>query len=98
MEVGPMSTGKAILNALRQQLNLSDYRKKHWEGTFEEYLDIVREHPEVTRTAYQRLLRHDPLARHRGGVREQGEGHPLQVLHRLRRPARRRHLRPRPRR
>src|SRR5687768_4881818 len=50
-----MSTGKAILGALRQQINLSDYRKKHWEGSFEEYLDIVREHPEVTRTAYQRL-------------------------------------------
>jgi serine protein kinase len=50
-----MATGKAILNALRQELNLSDYRKKHWEGSFDEYLDIVREHPEVTRTAYQRL-------------------------------------------
>src|SRR5436309_4862408 len=50
-----MATGKAILNALRQQLNLSDYRKKHWEGSFDEYLDIVREHPEVTRTAYQRI-------------------------------------------
>jgi serine protein kinase len=50
-----MSTGKAILAAIRQQLNLGDYRKKHWEGSFDEYLDIVREHPEVTRTAYQRL-------------------------------------------
>jgi serine protein kinase len=50
-----MSSGKAILNAIRQQVNLSDYRKKHWEGTFDEYLDIVREHPEVTRSAYQRL-------------------------------------------
>src|SRR5438105_1701970 len=50
-----MATGKSILNALRQELNLSDYRKKHWEGSFDEYLDIVREHPEVTRTAYQRL-------------------------------------------
>src|SRR5207302_11512663 len=49
------ATGKGILNELRQQLNLSDYRKKHWEGTFDEYLDIVREHPEVTRSAYQRL-------------------------------------------
>ena len=46
-----VSTGKAILNAIRQELNLSDYRKKHWEGSFDEYLDIVREHPEVTRTA-----------------------------------------------
>ena len=50
-----MSTGKSILNAVRQQLNLSDYRKKHWEGTFDEYLDIVRDHPEATRLAYQRL-------------------------------------------
>jgi serine protein kinase len=50
-----MSTGKAILSAIRQQLNLSDYRKKHWEGSFDEYLDIVRDHPEVTRSAYQRL-------------------------------------------
>src|SRR6478672_7022827 len=50
-----MSTGKAILGAIRQQINLSDYRKKHWEGSFEEYLDIIAEHPEVTRSAYQRL-------------------------------------------
>ena len=50
-----MSTGKSILAALRQQLNLGEYRKKHWEGTFDEYLDIVRENPETTRTSYQRL-------------------------------------------
>src|SRR5437764_11419502 len=50
-----MATGKAILTALRPQLDLSDYRKKHWDGSFEEYLNIVVEHPEVTRTAYQRL-------------------------------------------
>src|ERR1041385_5869696 len=53
---GAPGSGKSVLSAIRQQLNLSDYRKKHWEGTFEEYLDIVREHPEVTRTAYQRLF------------------------------------------
>src|SRR6516225_5690513 len=50
-----MATGKAILSAIRQNLDISEYRKKHWEGTFEEYLDIVRDHPEVTRTASQRL-------------------------------------------
>src|ERR1051325_5768670 len=50
-----MSKGKAILANLRQELNLSDYRKKHWEGSFDEYLDIVSEHPDVTRSAYQRL-------------------------------------------
>ncbi len=50
-----MSAGKAILATVRQHLNFQDYRKKHWEGSFDEYLDIVREQPEVTRSAYQRL-------------------------------------------
>jgi serine protein kinase len=31
------------------------YRELTWEGTFEEYLGIVREKPEVTRNAYQRV-------------------------------------------
>ncbi|MGB0680545.1 MAG: PrkA family serine protein kinase [Polyangiales bacterium] len=31
------------------------YRDLHWEGSFEDYLSIVRERPEVTRNAYQRL-------------------------------------------
>jgi serine protein kinase len=31
------------------------YRELHWEGSFEEYLQIVRERPQVTRNAYQRL-------------------------------------------
>jgi len=50
-----VSTGKALIASLRQQQNLSDYRKTHWEGSFDEYIDIVAEHSEVTRTAYQRL-------------------------------------------
>ena len=31
------------------------YRDLHWEGTFEDYLAIVRERPEVTRNSFQRL-------------------------------------------
>src|SRR5437763_744544 len=57
-----MASGKAILSAIRQELNLGEYRKKHWEGGFEEYLDVVAEHPEVTRSAYQRL--YDMLLSH----------------------------------
>jgi len=49
------SVGHAILESLRDQLNLKEYHKIHWEGSFEEYLEIVYQHPEVTRTAYQRL-------------------------------------------
>ena len=47
-----MPIGKDILTRLSERLNLTDYRKTHWEGSFADYLDIVREHPEVTRTAY----------------------------------------------
>ena len=35
--------------------DLSLYRDLNWEGTFEQYLEVVREHPEVTRNAYQRV-------------------------------------------
>ena len=52
-----MSIGKSILASLRQQLNLTDYRKTHWEGGFDDYLDIVREHPEVTRNGLRLGLR-----------------------------------------
>ncbi len=50
-----VASGRNILSSVRQHLNLQEYQKKHWEGTFVEYLDIVRDHPEVTRNAYQRL-------------------------------------------
>jgi serine protein kinase len=61
-----MAKGKAILSAVKQQLNLGDYRKKHWEGSFDEYLDIVCDNPQVTRSAYQRL--YDMIMSH--GVEE----------------------------
>src|SRR3954452_7025813 len=61
-----ITTGKAILSSIREQLNLPEYQKIHWEGSFEEYLDIVHRHPEVTRTAYQRL--YDMILSH--GVEE----------------------------
>ncbi|MFL5327352.1 MAG: PrkA family serine protein kinase [Gemmataceae bacterium] len=50
-----MATGQAILAELRGQLDTNDYKKLHWEGTFEEYVNIVLENPSVTRSAYQRL-------------------------------------------
>lgn len=35
--------------------NYDEYRNLHWEGSFEEYLDLVKARPAVTRNAYQRL-------------------------------------------
>ena len=56
-----MSKGKNILTAMRQQLNLSDYRKKHWEGTFDEYLDIVAERPDAVEVRPERDCHQRPL-------------------------------------
>jgi serine protein kinase len=50
-----MAAATAILTSLRSEGDIHDYQKLHWEGSFEDYLSIVMERPEVTRTAYQRL-------------------------------------------
>jgi serine protein kinase len=35
--------------------NKKEYAELNWEGSFDEYLDVVRGNPRVTRTAYQRV-------------------------------------------
>ena len=50
-----MSTGSELITLIGSRQNLDDYQKKHWTGSFSEYLDIVQRDPKVTRTAYQRI-------------------------------------------
>ena len=50
-ETGPANMTSRI--AAMQDFEL--YRELHWEGGFEDYLGIVRDRPQVTRNAYQRL-------------------------------------------
>ncbi|MEJ2263102.1 MAG: hypothetical protein P8X95_06630 [Anaerolineales bacterium] len=50
-----MSEQQSILAKVEQLQDLEGYRDLHWEGSFEEYLEIVRKDPKVTRSAYQRL-------------------------------------------
>ncbi len=45
----------AILTKLQKLQDLDTFRDLHWEGTFDEYLEIVRKHPKVAQSAYQRL-------------------------------------------
>jgi serine protein kinase len=61
-----MATATAILDRFRNQLDLTDYQKLNWEGSFTDYLEIVIANPGVTRTAYQRL--YDMILAH--GVEE----------------------------
>jgi serine protein kinase len=51
-----MSTGSDLINLVSSRQNLDDYQKKHWTGSFADYLDAVRADPRITRTAYQRLF------------------------------------------
>ncbi len=44
-----------FVNSIAELQNLQEYADLHWSGTFEDYIDIVRKNPKVTRTAYQRL-------------------------------------------
>jgi len=50
-----MSSGSEIISLVGQMQDLKAFRDQHWEGSFEEYLDIVRQNPETTRTAFQRV-------------------------------------------
>ena len=50
-----MSAGMDLIASIAGRQNLAEYQKKHWHGTFAEYLDIIRANPKVTRTAYQRV-------------------------------------------
>jgi len=44
-----------IISLIGERQDLSQFRKKHWVGSFNEYLEIVRSDPRVTRNAYQRV-------------------------------------------
>ncbi|MBX3412849.1 MAG: serine protein kinase [Pirellulales bacterium] len=50
-----MSDGRAIVSLVAERQDLDQFRRKNWEGTFEQYLDLVRENTGVTRNAFQRV-------------------------------------------
>jgi serine protein kinase len=50
-----MSHGREIISLVAQRQDLDQFRKKNWIGTFEEYIDLVRQQPEVTRNAFERV-------------------------------------------
>ncbi len=50
-----MTSGRSIIEIIAQRQDLEQFRKKNWEGSFEEYLDLVRHNPRVTRNAFERV-------------------------------------------
>jgi serine protein kinase len=45
----------SIVQKIRDQQDRSGYSELHWEGSFEEYLELVQENPHVVRNAFQRI-------------------------------------------
>lgn len=50
-----MAIGRQLLAEISARQNAEAFRQEYWQGTFDEYLDLVKEHPEVARTAHQRM-------------------------------------------
>jgi serine protein kinase len=44
-----------LLARLEQLQDMAGFRGLHWEGGFEDYLEVVRQDPQVARTAFQRI-------------------------------------------
>jgi len=54
-EPRPAGAGGEIVQMIGKLQDLRGFRDQHWEGTFEDYVEIVRQNPQVTRTAFQRV-------------------------------------------
>jgi serine protein kinase len=50
-----MTGGREIISLVAQRQDLEQFRRKNWEGSFEQYLDLVRQDPRVTRNAFERV-------------------------------------------
>ncbi len=44
---------KSFVSSLQ---DLNQFQKFNWEGSFQQYVDLIREKPEITRNAFQRLF------------------------------------------
>ncbi len=49
------TTSNNIINLIGKLQDISGYRELNWEGSFEAYLELVRQNPKVTRNAFQRI-------------------------------------------
>ena len=50
-----METQESFLGIVQQSIDRERFREHHWEGTFADYLNLVREKPVIARNAFQRL-------------------------------------------
>ncbi len=51
-----MVAKKSLLEKIGHLYDIDKYRELNWEGSFEEYLELVKADPRIVRTAYQRMF------------------------------------------
>jgi serine protein kinase len=49
------SSGSSLIEMIQSMQDIRAYKELHWEGSFVDYLDLVRQDPNISRNAYQRL-------------------------------------------
>jgi serine protein kinase len=54
-EVHPMSSPDSLVSQIAKLQNRQRFQELNWEGSFEEYLEIVKKDPRVSRSAFQRV-------------------------------------------
>jgi serine protein kinase len=50
-----MTDAQSLLSIVDQHLSAEKFREQHWEGSFDEYMELVARNPKVARNAFQRV-------------------------------------------
>jgi len=50
-----MPTADELLSVVEANVSADRFREQHWEGSFQEYLELVTKNPSVARNAFQRI-------------------------------------------
>ncbi|MBF0491312.1 MAG: serine protein kinase [Deltaproteobacteria bacterium] len=50
-----MTTSGSLMEVLKNLQDVKGYQELNWEGSFSEYLDLVRQNPKVARSSFQRV-------------------------------------------
>ena len=52
---GGSNKSNNLMSMIKKLHSVEDYQHLHWEGSFEEYLEMIKENPNVVRNAFQRM-------------------------------------------
>ncbi len=59
MTTSKIEVGSKLLELVERSVDVQAYQELHWEGSLEQYLDLVMQNPRIIRNAFQRL--HDMI-------------------------------------